>query len=64
MGSYASSPREGPFVALVKVARRMREARERRLLRELQERAGDIEWAHIAPTVQDWIDGRTDSLSR
>jgi hypothetical protein len=49
----------------MRAARRMRDARERRLLRALQERDRDIEWARsTAPTVQDWIDSRIDSLSR
>lgn len=60
MDSSASSPNEGPAFTLVKVLRRIREARERRFLRALQQRDTWIEEARNAPTVQDWMD----SLSR
>ena len=60
MNSYDANPNEGPAFALVKVVRRIREARERRFLRALQQRERWIEEARNAPTVQDWMD----SLSR
>jgi len=60
MSSYASSPHEGPFFTLVKVLRRIRDARERRLRRDIEQRNAWIEEARNAPTVQDWMD----SLSR
>jgi len=60
MSSYASSPHEGPFFTLLKMMRRIREASDRRLLRDLQQRDRWIEEARNAPTVQDWMD----SLSR
>jgi len=58
MSSYASSPQEGPFPALVKVVRRIQEARERRLQRDVQRRAEWIEEARNAPTEQDRMERR------
>jgi len=57
MNSYGAGPDEGPVAALVKAMHLIREARERRIRRALEERAGDIEWARTAPTVQESMGG-------
>ncbi len=57
MITYTSSTREGPFLALVKMVRWVRESRDRRLLRDWQQRNEWIDEARNAPTVQAWMDG-------
>jgi len=56
MSLYTSNRQERPFLALVKMFRRIREASDRRLARQLQRRAQWIDEARNAPTVQSWMD--------
>jgi hypothetical protein len=58
----SSRPHEGPAFPLVKMVRFIREARERRLRRALEERRRWIEEARNAPTEED-RQARQDGLS-
>jgi hypothetical protein len=57
MTPYVSSPRDGHFLTIVRIFNRIRQAGDRRRMREAQRRAQWIEEARNAPTVQSQIDG-------